>query len=161
MRLNSMNKDDLNNNIELWINNSVPKIHNANIKKIFINENVSKISELENFIFETSFFDFIVDYTVLVEVNEKYYIGLIQKFRSAISLKDIGIAQVYARLAAPLFYYLISPKGFSKEASFLFGNDDVCLNMLIYEDKYIVGCKIKDNAEIDSDSVLPLGKKLL
>ena len=105
-----MNKDDLNNNIELWINNSVPKIHNANIKKIFINENVSKISELENFIFETSFFDFIVDYTVLVEVNEKYYIGLIQKFRSAISLKDIGIAQVYARLAAPLFYYLIFPK---------------------------------------------------
>ena len=152
-----MSKETLNRNISSWIQNSLPEIHQVQIKKIFIKENISKISELENYISGTSFFDFVADYTLLCCGNGNHSIGLIQTCSSSISLKDIGIAQVYARISNPLFYYLISPKGFSKEASFLFGNDNLCSNMFCYDGKYVVGFKMKDNARIDIDSVLPLG----
>jgi len=151
-----MTKAQFENLIEKWVADFVENQRGLNLIKIFKGKSISKISHpVLNQMHQSKLCDFNCDFVALVEHDiDGFQLILINRFTKSVGLKDIGEMLVYAKMANPLFAFIISAKGHSTEINNILVNDRISMPLFSYDDKSIILFALDKG--IKKESVLPL-----
>ncbi len=127
----------------------------------------SNLSKLNNAVIKSmpnySSWDFKSDIVAII-LNKKtklHRLVLLNCSISALSLKEIGEINLYAKLADAEFAFLVSSRGLSSEVNLLLLENDVCNRLLNYSDDKSVTIFAWDEmaSKVNIDSIMPLEKK--
>ena len=151
-----MTKANLEHEINNWLQSEFVDENKILVEEIFYKKNLSKENnERLRHVNNIDLLDFVTDYAVLVNVNNKYEIGLINRHDSSIGVREIGEMQVYCRIASPIFAFLISSKGFSSEVSNFLLNDSIVEKLFSYQKGHLIGFQMVESSP-NYDSILPM-----
>ena len=151
-----MSKINLEHQINSWLHSDFSDKNKIILEDIFYKKNLSKennkrLRQINNI----DLLDFVTDFAVLVNLDNKYEIGLINRYDSSIGLREIGEMQVYCRIASPIFAFLISSKGFSSEVSNFLLNESIVEQLFSYQKGHMIGFQMVEYSPV-SDSILPM-----
>ena len=152
-----MTKIDFEYSIEKWITKFMEYDYELTLIEIFRNENISKIAHpILNQMQQAQLCDFKCDFIVLIEhVHYGRQLVFINRFTRSIGLTDIGEMLIYSQLAKPLYAFLVSNKGHSKEINSMLVNDEISSRLFGYDsDKSIILFALRE--AVSRESVLPL-----
>jgi len=152
-----MNKLEFEKVVEKWIEKFVESNPKLSLEEIFKKKNISKESHpVLNNMTQSKNCDFICDYIALVKHDTHgYQLILINRFVKSIGIKDIGEMLVYAKIANPLYAFLISVNGHSTEINTILVNQSIAKPLFQYDaDKHIILFAL--GSEIKKESVLPV-----
>ena len=122
-----MNKTEFEKIVKKWINDFVNSNTELTLETIFNSENISKISHpILDKMPKSKLCDFYCDFVVLVKhKTEGDQLIFINRFTKSIGIRDIGEMLVYAKIAKPLYAFLISVNGHSKEINNILVNKNI------------------------------------
>jgi hypothetical protein len=156
-----MNKTTFENLVEDWVYRFIDADENLTCCEIFTNTNISKISHSVLDQMSTSkLCDFNCDFVVLVqEKNKEYQLIFINRFTKSIGIKDIGEMLIYAKIAKPLYAFLISVNGHSSEINNTVTNNQISIPLFQYDlNKSLILFALNENG-VQKDSILPLNSR--
>lgn len=120
-----MTKNEFEKKIEDWAINFINADHDLSLVEVFKNQNISRISHpILDGMASSKICDFICDFIFLVQQkNMDYQLILINRYVKSIGIKDIGEMLVYAKIANPVYAFLVSDRGHSTEINNILVNE--------------------------------------
>ena len=153
-----MNKTEFEKIVKEWINKFVNSNTELTLETIFDSENISKISHpILDKMPKSKLCDFYCDFVVLVKhKTEGDQLIFINRFTKSIGIRDIGEMLVYAKIAKPLYAFLISVNGHSNEINNILVNKNISQPLFQYDsEKNIILFALSEDG-VQKDSVLPV-----
>ena len=156
-----MNKAEFENLVEDWVTQFIESEHNLTLYETFKNTNIAKISHpILDQMNTAKLCDFNWDFVILVkEKNGEYRLIFINRFTKSIGIKDIGEMLIYAKIAKPLYAFLISVNGHSSEINNTVTNNQISIPLFQYDtNKSLILFALNKNG-VQKDSILPLNSR--
>lgn len=152
-----MKKEEFEKKVENWAVEFINADEELSLIETFKNQNISRMSHpILDKMESSKLCDFNCDFVFLVESKASgYQLMLVNRYVKSIGIKDIGEMLVYAKIAKPIYAFLISVSGHSTEINNILVSEKISNPLFKYDtNKSIILFALKDT--IKKESVLPV-----
>ena len=157
-----MSKKLFDDEIERWVMSFIAKEKDISFSTFHKKVNISKLNEEESLgVRSIEYCDFTCEFAFIVEtkIGSKELILINRRYDKSIGLVDIGEMSTYCKIANPLYSFLISNKGYSKEIANNLVDYKISKRLFTYSDERSVILFTLESDKIVPESVLPLWKR--